>query len=489
MQFTAGKITEDQRYPASTNFPSAFRLFIRFAIAGLVGFIVISAILFQLWKERFERYLVEETKHSRAKYINAMVGHALTEKDFQGVKRGAQWQAFRNKIPDLFSVPEIIRVKLYNKHGDLIWSDVQELLDIAPAANKNPDLVKAIQGHVEAEISRLEKEEHRFERGNFRTLLELYVPIYFDESKTPGGVAEVYINIDPLYATLRQTSWLIGITVFGGLGLLLAISFISLGRAVTMIHKQNVELRAALKEIFRANRIKDDLVTNLAHEFRNPDAIRSYADLLLDGGFGDSPHKASASVENMRNTAAELLSHFNRTLDLMRLKSGDIQTQAEPVELGKLIRSITGDLQFLCGNGAVAFRVDIPPGEVIVNTNRKLIQQVILNLVTNAIKFTPRGQIVIRLEPEAPGAVKIVVEDTGLGIKPEELPLIFNEFYRGIHPDARFKSGVGLGLAIVKKSLELVGGQIDVASMYGQGSTFTVTLHDIPVATAGEDPA
>jgi len=334
-----------------------------------------------------------------------------------------------------------------------------------------------LEGHVEAEISALEKEEHRFERGTFRNLMELYVPIYFSGSKTVDGVAEVYLNVDPLFVTIRNSGWLIGLAIFGGLGLLLLTSFIGLGKAVTVIQTQNQNLRNALTEIFKANRVKDDLINNLSHEFQNPDAIRSYAELLVDGALGDLPNKVNPSVEKMRNTAAELLSHFNRTLELTRLKLGDFSTQKENVELTGLIRNITSDLRFLCGDGEVAFEVKVPPEQVVIKSDRKLVQQVILNLVSNAIKFTKKGHIRTRLEDSTDGdRVRIVVEDTGVGIKSEELPMIFDEFYRGTHGDARFKSGVGLGLAIVKRSLDLLRGDIQVESVYGQGSKFTVIL-------------
>jgi signal transduction histidine kinase len=179
----------------------------------------------------------------------------------------------------------------------------------------------------------------------------------------------------------------------------------------------------------------------------------------------------------MRHTAAELLSHFNRTLELTRLKLGDFSTHNESLELTALIRSITSDLHFLCGGGEVAFEVELPPDHVTIKSDRKLVQQVIVNLVSNAIKFTTKGHILTKLEDSRNGeGVKIMIEDTGIGIKDDEIPLIFDEFYRGTHSDARFKSGVGLGLAIVKRSLDLLQGKIQVESVYGHGSKFTVTL-------------
>jgi hypothetical protein len=158
---------------------SPHRLFARFALAGLLGFLAISVVLFQFGMRTLENHLVSETKTTRAKYIGAIIAHKLTSKDFDTVKRGADWESFREKIDDLFSLPEIVRVKIHDRQGKLIWSDSVALLELAPDASKNPDLLKALEGHVEAEISHLEKEEHRFERGPFLSLMELYVPLRF----------------------------------------------------------------------------------------------------------------------------------------------------------------------------------------------------------------------------------------------------------------------------------------------------------------------
>src|SRR5574341_785100 len=265
--------------------PPTVRLFARFAIAGLLGFVVIAALLFHAWMTAFEGHLIKETQTNTAKYVNAMVSHILTREDFETVKAGDDWEIFGKKVADLFSLREVIRVKLYNPQGVLIWSDKRELMELSPQAIRNPELLAALAGHIEAEISSLGKDEHRFERESFRTLMELYVPIYLDSVDRVAGVAEVYLNIDPLYSTLRDTRWVVGLTVFGGLGLLLLVSFIGLGRAVALIHKQNDELRGALADLLNANRTRRNLLTYLAHEVSNPDAVVSYAGLLQDGVF------------------------------------------------------------------------------------------------------------------------------------------------------------------------------------------------------------
>jgi len=460
--------------------PSFSRLFLRFAIFGLIALIVVSVLLFQIWMRTFEERLMRESRETTAKYINALVGHLLTEEDFRGVKMGAAWESFQAKISDVFSIPDVVRVKIFSQEGELIWTDARELLEMTPSPKKNPDLLNALEGRIEANLSRLQKEEHRFERGTFRALMEIYVPIYIGGAKRPSGVAEVYLNVDPLYLTIRQTGWLIGLTIVGGLGLLLLFCYVGLGRAVALILNQNRRLREALEEIYRATRLKDDILADLSRELRNPQAVMSYANLLLNGAFWDQPDKikkADPFLQKMRNTAAEILSHFARIVELSRLKVGDIAPQREPVNVTEILRDTMSDFSFFCGNGAVACKLELPPHPVLIHSDQSLVQQVVFNLVSNAVKFTPRGEVCVRLERESEtNRVKIEVEDTGIGIPPEELPLIFSEFYKGNHPNARFKSGVGLGLAIAKKAAELLGSRIEVQSVYGKGSKFSVVL-------------
>jgi len=461
---------------SSDSKPTA-RLFVRFALAGFIGFVIIGLLLFWAWMTMFERHLVRDAATTTARQVNAFVGHMLSAEDFAVVHKGADWDTFRSKIKDLVSIPEVVRIKIYSPKGWLIWSDSRDVLESNPKPENNPELLEALAGHVEAHISSLEKEEHGFERANFKTLLELYVPIKMAGLDQPVGIAEIYMNADPLVATLGTAGWLIGVTVVGGLGLLLLVSYLGLGRAVVLIHNQNVELRRALDEIFAANRLKEDLIANLSHQIRNPEAIMSYANLLLTGAFGDLPEKQRPSLGKIRNTAAELLSHFPRILQLARLKTGDVLPTKEAVQLGKLLQNIVNDVDLLCGDGSVKLNLDIPPEEVVIQSDRGLVELVLLNLVTNAVKFTPRGCIDVRLEKDEPAnQVKIVIEDTGVGMKPEEIGFIFDEFYRAGNSAARFKSGVGLGLAIVKKAVELLRGQIQVESVYEQGSKFIVTF-------------
>lgn len=231
-------------------------------------------------------------------------------------------------------------------------------------------------------------------------------------------------------------------------------------------------------------------MTYLAHEVSNPDAVVSYAGLLQDGVFADLPAACKPPLEKVRNTAAEILSHFTRILELTRLKAGDVLPQKETVNLSALLSEVTGDLRLLCGSSGVVLKVELPTDSVVIHSDRDLLQQILMDLVTNAIKCTLKGQITVGLAPVSGDRVKITVEDTGVGIKPEVLPKIFAEFYRGNDLELRYRSGVGLGLPIVKQCVELLRGEIQVESNYGRGSKFIVFLpRDLPGSPAALEAA
>ncbi|MBI3058198.1 MAG: hypothetical protein HYY81_02645, partial [Deltaproteobacteria bacterium] len=103
--------------------PHPLRLFFRFAVLGVICFLLLAFILFQVWARMFERYILSEAKETRAKYISALVIHTASPEDFRAVKKGADWKAFGKKMAPLFSLAEVVRVKVYSSGGDLIWSD------------------------------------------------------------------------------------------------------------------------------------------------------------------------------------------------------------------------------------------------------------------------------------------------------------------------------------------------------------------------------
>ncbi|GEM_PF-2055812 len=261
------------------------------------------------------------------------------------------------------------------------------------------------------------------------------------------------------------------------IGFLFMIS-LSLGLISESEKRQKKQLAEALKNATQAIRLKEEFLGTLSHDIRTPlTSVVGYADLLLDGNYGEISSEQKTPLKSIIKGAESLLILFNRLLELSKVKAGDIELKVEPFELGGLLQDMIRYFRPVVSNPNVQLREDVPDHLVMVESDRTLVCHVLTNLISNALKYTEKGHVQVSLLNGNPAnQVRIVVEDTGIGIKAEEIGSIFEEFKRGSSPSALLKPGVGLGLAIVKRSVKHLGGEIQVESVYGQGSKFTVTL-------------
>jgi signal transduction histidine kinase len=245
-----------------------------------------------------------------------------------------------------------------------------------------------------------------------------------------------------------------------------------------------------VEDLRQANRLKSDFLSTMSHELRTPlSAIIGYTDLFREGAFGPLSEEQKRILDVVAKKGMQLLELINTTLDLTRLEAGQAQLEITEFALADLFDEIGDDLADEVPKG-VEFRWAAAPGLPILATDRGKLKTVIKNLVHNALKFTPQGSVDVRAVVAArPEAVQIVVRDTGIGIAPSSLSAIF-EMFRQLEPaDTRQYGGVGLGLYIVQRFLELMGGEVQVNSAPGVGSTFSVTLPVRHRARTGQSPS
>jgi len=239
-----------------------------------------------------------------------------------------------------------------------------------------------------------------------------------------------------------------------------------------------------LTELRRLERVRRDFIANISHELRTPLAsVRLLAE-TLEEAIDTDPEKAQTFVEKIEVEVQYLTSLVSELLELSRIESGQVSMTIEPVQAEQLVRETMARMLPQAQRHRVILRTDIQQGTTLVAADSKQIARALVNLVHNAIKFTPSGGvIVIGTALQAEGdAQRFFVRDTGIGIRPEELPRIFERFYKADR--ARSKAdfigpgggGSGLGLAIARHVIEAHGGRITAESTVGQGSTFTFTL-------------
>ncbi|MBV8818211.1 MAG: PAS domain S-box protein, partial [Acidobacteriaceae bacterium] len=228
----------------------------------------------------------------------------------------------------------------------------------------------------------------------------------------------------------------------------------------------------ALAEIDRA---KTAFFSNVSHEFRTPLTLMlgPLEQVLGDAG-GVTPEHHERLVIAHRNSL-RLLRLVNSLLDFSRIEAGRIKASYEPVDLAALTADLASHFRSLMESAALQFIVNCPPLPEPVYVDREMWEKIVLNLLSNAFKYTLQGTVTIALEAKKGRAV-LTVSDTGVGIPETELPHLFERFHRVEGANGRTYEGTGIGLALIQELVKLHGGQVEVRSRVGEGSTFEVAL-------------
>jgi adenylate cyclase len=245
---------------------------------------------------------------------------------------------------------------------------------------------------------------------------------------------------------------------------------------LTELKRVEAELRTAKEQAEGANRHKSEFLANMSHELRTPlNAVLGYTELIRDGIYGDVPQKIREVIERVQHNGRHLLGLINDVLDLSKIEAGQLTLTQADYALRKLVLDVVGATEALATEKGLAVEVDVPPDLPLGHGDERRITQVLMNLVSNAIKFTDAGRISVRAKVDD-GSLMVGVADTGVGIAPEDQDRVFGEFQQVDSSSTRKKGGTGLGLAIARRIVELHGGRVWVESSPGQGSTFWFTL-------------
>jgi PAS domain S-box-containing protein len=230
----------------------------------------------------------------------------------------------------------------------------------------------------------------------------------------------------------------------------------------------------AIKNI---ERMKSEFVSMVSHEIRSPmNSLLMQLKVILDGLAGEVTDKQREILERASDKIRNLTLMVSELLDLARIESGQVDNDREPVFIHLLLEEQVTFHRAAAAEKNILLQLEPLPPLPAVLANRRGLEEVFTNLITNAIKYSPVGSRVTVAAVQKDGAVAISVGDTGYGIPEEDLEAIFNRFYRVKDSNTRTIHGTGLGLAIVKGIVKAHGGTIEVTSTLGQGSTFTVTL-------------
>lgn len=232
------------------------------------------------------------------------------------------------------------------------------------------------------------------------------------------------------------------------------------------------KMAARLHEV---DRLKEEFMANITHELRSPtSSIVGFSDMLLSGTAGQLSPKQEEWTETIKKSAQRLGGMINNILDIAKLESGMMQFAPEPVRAGDAVQDAIALFQPLAAQGKVELSAKIPEDVPDALVDPDSLEQVLINLLGNAVKFTPEnGKVAVEVKDQKDGFIAVSVSDTGPGIPQEALPKLFTKFFQAHQIKTK---GTGLGLVICKGIIESQRGKIRVASEQGKGATFTFTL-------------
>jgi signal transduction histidine kinase len=246
--------------------------------------------------------------------------------------------------------------------------------------------------------------------------------------------------------------------------------------------------RAAHRQAQDADRYKSEFLTTVSHELRTPlNAILGFTEVLLAEIEGPLTDGQREDLRMIKASGGHLLALFNNVLEVSALASGRMKLHPEPVDVRELLEEVASLLEGQRHGKPVKITVSAPDDLPELSADATRLRQIVLNLGTNALKYTKVGEVVLSAGRTA-DAIMISVSDSGMGIAGEDLPKLFEEFTQVGTTHGRERPGSGLGLSIVQKLTKLHGGHVEVESTLGHGSTFSVTLPLVRPPVASDAP-
>jgi signal transduction histidine kinase/CHASE3 domain sensor protein len=242
------------------------------------------------------------------------------------------------------------------------------------------------------------------------------------------------------------------------------------------LRDKSVALQEQGERLARANKVKTEFLASMSHELRTPlSAILGFADLLLTSPKEALSPRARESLERIKRNGNHLLGLISDVLDLAKAETGRVDVRIATVNVAQLARACFAEVESLTQNKEVRQVIDTGDVSVETMTDAQRVRQILLNLLANAIKFTDRGEISLTVRATNT-EVRLAVRDTGIGIPAHAMKELFQDFHQLEVGDGRRYEGTGVGLALSRRLARALGGEIEVRSSEGQGSTFTLVL-------------
>jgi signal transduction histidine kinase len=267
------------------------------------------------------------------------------------------------------------------------------------------------------------------------------------------------------------------LTMIGFCSIVVGVPAFFSAATLRVLRAREAALERRTAQLIQAATQRSQFVASMTHELRTPiHGVQGLSDVIAAGVYGPVTDKQRDACASIKRSAQSLLSLIDDLLALTRAEAGKIDARPGAVDIPALVERVTASVSWMVGTKDLKLDTDIEPDLPVVASDERWLAHVLVNLVSNAVKFTPEGGRVTVRATRRSASVVLDVVDTGIGIAPEDRALIFEPFRQAERGDAKGYGGVGLGLALVARLTDLLGAEVEIESTVGKGSTFRVVV-------------
>lgn len=270
------------------------------------------------------------------------------------------------------------------------------------------------------------------------------------------------------------------ITAIGYCALVVGVPGFFSAATLRLLRRKESDLEARTRQLISAATQRSQFVASMTHELRTPiHGVQGLSDVIAAGVYGPVTDKQKEALASIKRSAQSLLHLVDEVLQLTRAEAGKIDARPSHIDVSELVERVTASTSWIVGTKKLALAVDVAPDLPTVQSDDRWLAHMLVNLIANAVKFTPEGGKVTVRARATPSDVLLEVSDTGIGIAAEDQAAIFEPFRQAERGDARGYGGVGLGLALVSQLAALLACEVDLESEVGKGSTFRIRVPQI----------
>ena len=406
----------------------------------------------------------------------------LAAADPKTLKDRPEVAVLRDEIAGFIANAPVYRLKIYDRQGDTIFSTDPEQIGENESDDEGFEL--AIDGTVASELARANTFSVFESTIVDRDLLSSYVPIY---RGAPGseivGVFEVYDDVTLFLRDINRgiaSQVALVLLTTAAVYLVLILTVRRGDQLLRTEHTRSLELVHTVARAEAASKAKSQFLANMSHELRTPlNSVIGFAEILSSEGFGPLGDKRYLSyAKEIGDGGRNLLTIINNTLDLSKIELGTAEVTLRPVDPVAVIRGAVQQLDRQILDSDVTVAIEIDPRVPSMQSDETKLKQILLNVISNGVKFTPAGgRVTVKVISSGDDrTVRFEISDTGIGIASADVPIALAPFGQVDSALNRRYQGAGLGLPLAKGLAELLGGQLEIAGTPGAGTTVSVTL-------------